>query len=183
MSMRFGPAAILATVVVSFGLAWVVSDEVKGQKKQGQAGRPRDAVEDFQKPQAAASDRPEQQKSKHDRSNVFDAPQSPPINPALNDQPKKGDILGFDFYRDPLNADRPMMTFQEVMKQDLAEKPKVMQMQRQLLAKRYNLEPKFDAEVKMSRGKPLCVGPTARLANGLTWEALADMAPEDVRKK
>ena len=33
-----------------------------------------------------------------------------------------------------------------------------------------------------SRGKPLGVGPTARLAIGLSWESLAEMPPEDVRK-
>src|SRR5436190_704874 len=108
MSMRFGPAAILTTAVVSFGLAWVISDEVKGQKKQEQATRPRDAVR---------------------------------------------------------------------------VKSKVMDMQRKLLASRYNLEPKLDAEVKMSRGKPLCVGPTARLKEGMTWEKLAELSPEDVRDK
>ena len=34
-----------------------------------------------------------------------------------------------------------------------------MDAQRKLLEKRYNLKPKLDPEVKMSRGKPLCVGP------------------------
>ena len=31
-------------------------------------------------------------------------------------------ILGFDFYRDPLNAKKPMQTFQEIMQADIAQK-------------------------------------------------------------
>ena len=33
----------------------------------------------------------------------------------------------------------------------------------------------------MSRGKPLAVGPTARLRRGVSWEALGKMSPDDVR--
>jgi cytochrome c peroxidase len=35
----------------------------------------------------------------------------------------------------------------------------------------------------MSRGKPLAIGPTARLAEGLTWERLAAMGPEEIRSR
>jgi cytochrome c peroxidase len=35
----------------------------------------------------------------------------------------------------------------------------------------------------MTRGKPLPVGPTARLAEGLDWDALAALKPEEVRQK
>jgi cytochrome c peroxidase len=69
------------------------------------------------------------------------------------------------------------------MKQDIAAKPKIMEMQRKLLEKRYKLEPKLDREAKMSRGKPLAVGPTARLAEGMTWDRLAEMTPADIRKQ
>ena len=41
-----------------------------------------------------------------------------------------------------------------------------MDAQRVLLNRRYVLEARVDAEAKMSRGKPLPVGPTARLAKG-----------------
>ena len=34
----------------------------------------------------------------------------------------------------------------------------------------------------MSHGKPLAVGPTARL-NGVTWSHLAEMRPEDIRQR
>jgi cytochrome c peroxidase len=52
-----------------------------------------------------------------------------------------------------------------------------------LLESRYNLAPKLDPDARMSRGKPLAVGPTARLADGLTWEALAKMSPEEIKKR
>jgi hypothetical protein len=35
----------------------------------------------------------------------------------------------------------------------------------------------------MSRGKPLAVGPTAKLPTGMTWERLADMSPDDIRSR
>lgn len=35
----------------------------------------------------------------------------------------------------------------------------------------------------MTRGKPLAVGPTARLSAGLSWERLAAMSPEEIRSK
>ncbi|HET6425434.1 MAG TPA: cytochrome B6 [Planctomycetaceae bacterium] len=142
-----------------------------------------DAVQQAQETKKAAVKRPEQKKSDHDESKIFSAPNADAISPALKDQPSEGDIKGFDFYRDPLNADRPMKTFEEVMKQDVDEKPKVMQKQKELLAERYNLEPKLDDSVTMTRGKPLCVGPTARLPQGMTWDKLADMSAKDIREK
>src|SRR5205807_2729500 len=36
--------------------------------------------------------------------------------------------------------------------------------------------------VSMTRGKPIPVGPTARLAGGTTWEKLAGMSPDQVRE-
>ena len=58
-----------------------------------------------------------------------------------------------------------------------------MARQRKLLESRYNLEPKLDPTAKMSRGKPLVVGPTARLPKGMDWETLAAMSPEEIRRK
>jgi hypothetical protein len=58
-----------------------------------------------------------------------------------------------------------------------------MAAQRTLLENRYNLTPKLDPAMKMSRGKPLAVGPTARLRNGMTWEQLANMTPEEIKSQ
>lgn len=176
MKNRLGLCAVAS-------VAAVAALSVFSQQQSPQpASSPHDAIADAQQPQEVPVARPEQKKSKHDRSNVFAASKAQPSSPAFNDQPEKGQIQGFDFYRDPLNSKKPMQTFEEIREADIAAKHKVMETQRKLLQKRYNLKPKLDREVTMSRGKPLCVGPTARLAEGLTWEKLAQMTPEAIRK-
>ena len=117
----------------------------------------------------------------HDSSDAFAAPKAQPASTALKNQPDEGKILGFDLYRDPLNANKPMTTFQEGYQKDMSEKPKVMETQRRLLEMRYDLKPKLSSDVKMSRGKPLAVGPTARLPQGTSWEKLTAMSPDDIR--
>ncbi|MBY0528257.1 MAG: cytochrome B6 [Gemmataceae bacterium] len=101
----------------------------------------------------------------------------------MKSQPKQGRILGFDFARDPLNAEKPFTTFAEVMKKESEARPKVMAAQRDLLELRYHLKPTLDTKVTMSRGKPLAVGPTARLTNGMSWEGLAAMDAREIKKK
>ncbi len=168
-------------LVAGFTLGTITSGLV-GQNPKPPAGQPHDAVADAQTPRPVPATRPEQRKSEHDRSEIFNALKARPLTSALKAQPKAGKMTGFDFARDPLNAERPMTTFLEVMGQDVKEKPEVMARQRQLLERRYDLTPKTDPQAKMSRGKPLCVGPTARLAQGLTFEKLAEMAPEQIRQ-
>ena len=146
-----------------------------------QPAAPPDAVAEAQAPRETPVTRPEQQKTDHDRGR-FSADDAPPSSAALKDQPDEGKVKGFDFSRDPLNAKKPMQTFEETMKQDVADKPKVTAAQRKLLESRYELMPKLDPEVKMSRGKPLPVGPTAKLAHGMDWDKLAGMKPEDVKR-
>jgi cytochrome c peroxidase len=72
-------------------------------------------------------------------------------------------------------------TFQAMMAKDKANKEKVAARQRALLAERYDLSLRVDQRVTMSRGKPIPVGPTAKLSSGMTWDKLAGMAPEDIR--
>jgi cytochrome c peroxidase len=74
-------------------------------------------------------------------------------------------------------------TFQEVMAKDKADKPEVMARQNKLLEDRYDLTPHPDPKVKMTRGKPIPVGPTARLSDGMTWEQLAALSPDEIRAK
>jgi cytochrome c peroxidase len=150
---------------------------------QQPASKPPDAVEAAQQPAPATGKRPEQVKTEHDRSNVFDATQAPPASPVFAKQMKEGKNSGFDFARDPLNSDRPMEDPDAIMKKLIANKPSVTQAQRGLLQQRYNLEPKLDPDVKMSRGKPLPVGPTARLAGGMSWEQLAQLRPEEMKQR
>ncbi|MDD5461107.1 MAG: cytochrome B6 [Methylococcales bacterium] len=145
--------------------------------------RVNDAVADAQTPRSVRSERPEQKKNEHDRSDLFKAQSASPSSPAFNDQPKEGKISGFDFYRDPLNADQPFQKPEDIMKKEIAGKTKVMAAQKELLEQRYNLTAKLDPNVAMSRGKPLAVGPTARLSSGVTWDELAGMSPEDIKKQ
>jgi cytochrome c peroxidase len=152
-------------------------------KSESQAPKPNpDAVEAAQEANPVERTRPEQKLSEHDKSDIFLAPNAKPSSRAFETQPDKGSVKGFDFYRDPLDAKKPMQTFDETMIQDKKDKPKIMEDQRQLLEKRYYLEPKLDPKVTMTRGKPLCVGPTARLSKDTTWQDLANQTPEQIRK-
>jgi cytochrome c peroxidase len=139
---------------------------------------PGDAVQQAQSAQAVPSTRPEQQKTPHDQ---LDLGKTAPAASATESQPDQGQGLGFDFARDPFNAKRPMQPAEEIMQADIAEKPAVTAAQRRLLESRYDLTARLDPTAKMSRGKPLPVGPTARLASGLTWERLAALSPDDIR--
>src|SRR5215510_2917280 len=61
-----------------------------------------DAIEAAQTPSNVPLTRPEQQQSGHDRLDLFDASEALPSSTAFEQQPDKGQMLGFDFYRAPL---------------------------------------------------------------------------------
>jgi cytochrome c peroxidase len=145
--------------------------------------RPFDAIAEAQTPKEVPVERPEQKKSAHDLSDIFTQKKAKPSSEALVNQPEGGGMYGFDAYRDFLGAMKPGMTFEEVYNAAVAAKPKVNATQQKLLEARYDLTPKLDPVAKMSRGKPLPVGPTARLPKGMTWEALAALSPEQIRQK
>jgi hypothetical protein len=110
----------------------------------------RDAVTEAQQPSQVKITRPEQQKNPHDNSDVFSPTKASPSSPVFETQPKQGKLSGFDFARDPLNADRPNQSPEEIMKKEIANKPAVMAAQRKLLESRYILEPKLGPQVKMA---------------------------------
>jgi cytochrome c peroxidase len=139
-----------------------------------------DAVEEAQSARPVAESRPEQQKSRHDRSGAFAAGAAPPSSAAFDGQPDEGKLLGFDFARDPFGSKEPMQSADDLRKDAIAAKRGVMDAQRALLARRYVLEPTLAPDAKMSRGKPLPVGPTARLVSGFTWEQLNEMTPAEI---
>src|SRR5687768_15837256 len=182
---RLWTAGAVGVVVMAVGCALA-----RGRDKPEAKAPPRaaareplpDAVEDVQTPREVEAKRPEQKKTEHDQSDAFDPAKAPKSSPVLDTQPEKGELRGFDFARDPLNAKEPMQSPADIMKQDIADKPKVMDAHRKLLETRYNLEPKLDPEAKMSRGKPLPVGPTARLKQGQTWDKLAGMTPQQIKQ-
>jgi cytochrome c peroxidase len=166
-----------AVVVILLGLPVIPVSRVEGQRQATPALQP-DAVAQAQAPPAGIP--PATPPGPNDPLNAANAPGS---SRALEDQPDKGQATGFDFFRDPLNAKKPMQTFEETMKTDVAEKPKVMGQHRDLLQKRYNLTAKLDPSAKMTRGKPLAVGPTARLASGVSWDGLANLTPAEIKKR
>ena len=173
----FKAALVLLVSVVGVS---AISAQPQGGNSQGK--RPKDAVQDAQTPQPSKHPRVEQKQSDHDKSSVFEAGKAEPTSAVFKDQPDQGKVLGFDFYRDPLNSMKPMQSPDAIMQADIEAKPKVTAAQKKLLESRYNLEPKLDPKVKMTRGKPLAVGPTARLPKGKTWDDLAGMSAAAIRK-
>lgn len=140
-----------------------------------------DAISQAQIPREVPIERIEQRKTQHDLSNLFASTQAVPSAVGLLNQPDQGKVLGFDFFRDPLNAKRLQQPADEILRADLADRPKIAAAQKALLERRYDLNPRLDPAIKMSRGKPLAVGPTARLAKGVTWEQLAQAPPDQIR--
>ncbi|MBA2486151.1 MAG: hypothetical protein H0V35_08635 [Nitrospira sp.] len=69
------------------------------------------------------------------------------------------------------------------MAKDIADKPKVMAKHARLLKERYKLDCKTHSGVTMTNGKPQPIGPTVQLKEGVTWEALAQMETDEIRKQ
>jgi cytochrome c peroxidase len=80
----------------------------------------------------------------------------------------------------PVAIDEP---FASVMDRMSKAKPAVMQKQMDLLNERYDLSDKPDGEVKMSRGRPLQAGVRVKMQQGVTWDQLAGMSPDEIRQK
>jgi cytochrome c peroxidase len=70
---------------------------------------------------------------------------------------------------------------EDVIARMTAEKAKVRQRQMDLLNERYDLGDRPAQGVTMSRNKPVQGGVRVKLPAGVTWEALAQLAPEDVQ--
>ena len=78
---------------------------------------------------------------------------------------------------------KPMETLDAIMRADIDAKPKVMQEQQRYLEQHYDLTPHFDPSAKMSRGKPLCVGPTAGLPTNLRSKTWPKWNPAEIRRQ
>ena len=74
-------------------------------------------------------------------------------------------------------------SFADMVAADKADKPGVTARQQKLLDERYDLKPHPHDKIKMSRGKAIQTGPTAKLPAGMTWAKLAEMSPSEVRDK
>jgi cytochrome c peroxidase len=73
--------------------------------------------------------------------------------------------------------------FDVVRARDKAGKAAVAAAHQRLLEERYDLSRRVDESVRMTRGKPIPVGPTAKLKAGLTWDRLGQMTPEAIREQ
>jgi cytochrome c peroxidase len=78
----------------------------------------------------------------------------------------------------------PALPFDTVKAQDEADRAAVVQRQQALLKSRYDLSDRPIAGVMMSgHRKPVQGGVRVRLPSGVTWESLAEMAPDEVRRQ
>ena len=80
----------------------------------------------------------------------------------------------------PFIITEPLDTKMPKMK---AEKPEIMKRQMDLLNSRYDLSDRPVKGVTMSRGKPIQEGVRIKLPEGMTWEKLATMSPDEIREK
>ena len=79
----------------------------------------------------------------------------------------------------PTNQD---VTFDQIKSARMAVKAERAKQHMELLNSRYELSKKVSAESLMSGGKPVPVGPTAKL-QGVTWEQLGKMTREQIKDK
>ena len=74
-------------------------------------------------------------------------------------------------------------TFEQIEQKMKADKPAVMQRQKDLLAQRYDLSDKPSSDTKMGHSKPVQEGVRAKLPSGTSWDDLAGMTPEQIQDK
>jgi cytochrome c peroxidase len=74
------------------------------------------------------------------------------------------------------------VTFDQIKAARMAVKAGRAQEHMNLLNSRYDLSKKISSEVFMSGGKPIPVGPTARL-QGVTWEEFDKLTPEQIKER
>ena len=79
----------------------------------------------------------------------------------------------------PTNQD---ISFDQIKAARMAVKAERAKEHMELLNSRYSLSKKTSAEALMSGGKPIPVGPTAKL-QGITWKQLNEMTPEQIKEK
>jgi len=74
-------------------------------------------------------------------------------------------------------------SFDAVMSRMSSAKPAVMKRQMDLLNERYDLSDRPAKGVTMPTGKPVQEGVRAKLSQGVTWEKLAEMTPEEIKNR
>jgi cytochrome c peroxidase len=76
-----------------------------------------------------------------------------------------------------------MESFAAIMARKTATKPEFAERQAKLLKERYDLSTRPASGITMTRGKPLQEGVRALLANGMTWDKLAELPASEVHEK
>ena len=74
-------------------------------------------------------------------------------------------------------------SFSDLVQKLQREKPAFAKRQRDLLAERYDLSNRPAPGVVMANGKPVQEGVRIRLPNGVTWDSLASLSPDEVRNR
>lgn len=92
---------------------------------------------------------------------------------AQTQQPRKSSYAPVDI-REPL---------EKTMAKMKAEKPQVMKRQMDLLQERYDLADRPAKGISMSRGKAVQEGVRVKLPQGITWEQLASMSPDEIKER
>jgi cytochrome c peroxidase len=77
----------------------------------------------------------------------------------------------------------PTKSFDEIFKQDTADKAKVMSDQKALLEKRYDLSDKPSNVQMGGKRKAVQQGVRAKLSSGMTWDKLGSMTPEQIKQQ
>jgi cytochrome c peroxidase len=80
----------------------------------------------------------------------------------------------------PVDIQEPL---EKTMARMKAAKADVMKRQMDLLQERYDLANRPATGVSMSRGKPVQEGVRVKLPQGVTWENLASMTPDEIKEK
>ncbi|CEG59012.1 cytochrome b6 [Legionella fallonii] len=74
-------------------------------------------------------------------------------------------------------------TFQTILQRMTAAKPAIERKQQDLLQQRYDLSNNPSKTTTMSNGKPIQEGVRVKLPQGVTWEQLGAMTPEEIKGK
>ncbi len=73
--------------------------------------------------------------------------------------------------------------FQTTMEEDKKMKPKIMERQKTLLERRYDLSDNPSDVMMSAERKPVQKGVRVKLPDGMTWKKLSEMSPEQIREQ
>src|SRR5581483_2524890 len=156
-------------------------EKVSGRKESFQAvPGPKDLVQEAGPPAVVKDwERDYPQLQPVGKGDTVQAPELKPGTPNPPDIHKMGGV-GKSSYVFDLSPDEPLA---KVIEREKGQRPKIVQQQKSLLEERYDLNPRSAPGVTMTRGKPVPMGPTARLKEGATFQQLAARPPQEIKEK